>query len=63
MSAPQIAAYLIASPEGHVLIDGAMAESAPQIAANIAHLGFRIEDVRWLLNNHPIGIMPAPSPT
>lgn len=47
-----VAAYLITSGEGHVLIDGAMEESADQVAANIRRLGFRIEDVRWLLVNH-----------
>jgi metallo-beta-lactamase class B len=47
-----IAAYLITDTAGHVLIDGGMEESAPQIAANIAQLGFRIGDVRHLLINH-----------
>ena len=35
-----------------MLIDGGMEESAPQIAANVARLGFRIGDVRHLLINH-----------
>lgn len=48
----QIAAYLVTSPEGHVLIDGVMEESAGQIADNIRRLGFRVEDVRYLLINH-----------
>ncbi|MDT9597502.1 subclass B3 metallo-beta-lactamase [Sphingosinicella rhizophila] len=47
-----LAAFLITGPEGHVLIDGALEESAPQIAANIRRLGFRIEDVDILLINH-----------
>lgn len=47
-----IGAYLITDPAGHVLIDGGMEESAPQIAANVARLGFRIGDVRHLLINH-----------
>ena len=47
-----IAAYLVTDATGHVLIDGGMEESAPQIAANVARLGFRIEDVRYLLINH-----------
>jgi len=47
-----IAAYLVTDTAGHVLIDGGMEESAPQIAANIRRLGFRIEDVRVLLINH-----------
>jgi metallo-beta-lactamase class B len=47
-----IAAYLITGPEGHILIDGGMAESVPQIAANIARLGFKLRDVKILLINH-----------
>ena len=47
-----IGAYLITDPAGHVLIDGGMEESAAQIAANVARLGFRIGDVRHLLISH-----------
>ncbi len=47
-----LSAILITSDQGHVLIDGALPESAPQIAANIAKLGFRIEDVKLILNSH-----------
>lgn len=47
-----LSAILITSPAGHVLIDGGLPESAPQIAANIRALGFRVEDVRLILNSH-----------
>lgn len=47
-----LSAFLITDPRGHILIDGAMEESAGQIAANIRRLGFRVEDVRYLLVNH-----------
>ena len=47
-----LAAYLITSPEGHVLIDAPLAENAPMIEANIKALGFRLQDVKILLNNH-----------
>jgi metallo-beta-lactamase class B len=47
-----IAAYLITSPKGHILIDGGMAESVVQIAANIEKLGFKLRDVKILLINH-----------
>ena len=47
-----LSAILITSPEGHVLIDGALPESAPRIIANIRALGFRVEDVRLILNSH-----------
>lgn len=47
-----LSALLITSPEGHVLIDGALPESAPLIAASIRSLGFKLEDVKLLLNSH-----------
>lgn len=48
----ELAAYLITSKNGHILIDGAMPESADQIVSNIRRLGYRIEDVEILLNSH-----------
>lgn len=47
-----ISAILIASPQGHVLIDGATEQGAALIEANIRTLGFRVEDVRYILNSH-----------
>jgi metallo-beta-lactamase class B len=47
-----LGAILITSPQGHVLIDGALPESAPLILANIRALGFRVEDVKLILNSH-----------
>ncbi len=47
-----LAAILIASPEGHVLIDGGLPESAPLIRSNITSLGFRMRDVKLILNSH-----------
>ena len=47
-----LSALLITSPQGHVLIDGALPESAAPIAASIRALGFRVEDVKVILNSH-----------
>jgi metallo-beta-lactamase class B len=47
-----LSAILITSPEGHILIDGALPQSAEKIAASIRTLGFKIEDVRLILNSH-----------
>jgi len=47
-----ISALLVTSPQGHVLVDGATAEAAPLIAANIRALGFRPQDVRYIVNSH-----------
>lgn len=47
-----LASVLITSPEGHVLIDGALPNSAPLILENIRALGFDPRDVRLILNSH-----------
>nr|ACS83724.1 Crb11 [uncultured bacterium AOCarb11] len=47
-----ISAVLITSPQGHVLIDGATAAGAKVIAANIAAMGYRLEDVKYILSSH-----------
>jgi metallo-beta-lactamase class B len=47
-----LSSILITSDAGHVLIDGGLAESAGQIAANIRQLGFRLEDVKLIVNSH-----------
>lgn len=47
-----LAAYLITSPSGHVLLDGTLAENVPGIERNIAALGFRVRDIRILINSH-----------
>lgn len=47
-----IASVLITSDFGHVLIDGGLPESAPIIAANIEKLGFKIGDVKAILQSH-----------
>jgi metallo-beta-lactamase class B len=48
----EVGAYLITSPKGHILIDGVLAQTAPQIVANARTLGFDIRDVKFLLNSH-----------
>src|SRR5690349_20870602 len=47
-----LSSILVTSSAGHVLIDGALPESVPQIVANIRTLGFRIEDVKLIVNSH-----------
>jgi metallo-beta-lactamase class B len=47
-----LSSILITSEAGHVLIDGALPESARQIVANIQALGFRIEEVKVIVNSH-----------
>jgi metallo-beta-lactamase class B len=47
-----LGAILITSNEGHVLIDAAMASTAPVVMANIRDAGFRVEDIKLILNSH-----------
>lgn len=46
----EITSFLITTPKGHILIDGGFAETAPIIKANLAKLGFKLKDVKILLN-------------
>jgi metallo-beta-lactamase class B len=41
--------YLITTPAGHIMLDGALAQSAPQIEQSIRTLGFKVEDIKILL--------------
>ena len=47
-----LAAYLVATPAGHILLDGGMPSSAKDIEASIRKLGFKPEDIRLLLLTH-----------
>jgi metallo-beta-lactamase class B len=48
-----LSSVLITGPQGHILVDGTLPESAQQIEANVKALGFRIEDVKLIVNSHP----------
>ena len=48
----QLGCYLIVTPAGDILIDGALPESATQIEKHVAALGFRMHDIKFLLNTH-----------
>ena len=47
-----LAAYLVVTPEGDILINSNIASSPPQILANIRTLGFKPSDVKVLLISH-----------
>jgi metallo-beta-lactamase class B len=47
-----ISSLLVTSDKGHILIDGTVDESAEQVASNIKALGFKVEDVKVILNSH-----------
>jgi metallo-beta-lactamase class B len=47
-----VSAFLIKTPAGLILTDGGLPESAPFIEQHIKALGFRLPDVKILLNSH-----------
>jgi len=47
-----LSSILITSSDGSILIDGDLPESAKPIAANIRSLGFRVENIKIILNSH-----------
>ena len=52
VGATDITSYLITTPKGHFLLDGGFEETAPMIRANIERLGFKLSDVKYILNSH-----------
>jgi len=47
-----VSAFLIVTPKGDILTDGGLPETADAIEQNIQTLGFRLSDVKILLNSH-----------
>lgn len=50
VGAAEVTSFLITTPNGHILIDSGFLETVPQITANVAKLGFKVEDIKYLLN-------------
>jgi metallo-beta-lactamase class B len=47
-----LASYLITTSQGHILIDTGLPEANPLIKASIEKLGFKVTDIKLLLNTH-----------
>jgi len=47
-----LACYLIVTPAGNILINTGLADSAAQIRANVAALGFKFSEIKLLLATH-----------
>jgi len=47
-----LAIYLIATPDGHILINSGFEETVPLIRASVESLGFKMSDVKILLESH-----------
>ena len=52
VGASDVTSYLIVTPKGLILLDGGFAETAPQVESNIQALGYKLRDVKVLLNSH-----------
>jgi metallo-beta-lactamase class B len=44
-----LACFLVVTPQGNILINTGLMDSVPLIRKSIADLGFKLEDVHWLL--------------
>jgi metallo-beta-lactamase class B len=51
VGANEITSFLITTPQGHILLDSGFAETVPLIQESIKQLGFRLEDVKVLINS------------
>ena len=47
-----LACYLIKTSAGHILLDTGLEESPPIVRANIAALGFKLQDIKIILSSH-----------
>lgn len=47
-----LASYLIATPDGHILINSGFEETVPLIRASVESLGFKMQDIKILLASH-----------
>jgi len=47
-----LASYLVTTPEGHILINSGFEQTVPLIGASIESLGFKVRDVKILLESH-----------
>ncbi len=47
-----VSSFLITTPKGHVLIDTGFESSVPRITNSVAQLGFKVSDIKIILNSH-----------
>lgn len=49
VGASDVTSFLITTAQGHILLGAGFSETVPQIRANVAKLGFKMEDIKILL--------------
>lgn len=52
VGASEVTSFLIVTPKGHILLDSGFFETVPQIKQNVVQLGFRLDDIKILINSH-----------
>ena len=52
VGASGISSFLITTPEGHILIDTGFETTVPLIRESVAKLGFKLTDIKIILNSH-----------
>ncbi len=51
----KVGAFLITTPEGHILMDTTSAEEVHDVVENIVKAGFHLRDIRYIINTHAHG--------
>ncbi len=52
VGASEVSSFLITTTDGHILLDSGFAETVPFIKQNVKQLGFKLEDIKILVNSH-----------
>lgn len=52
VGAAGVSAFLITTPEGHILLDTGFEETVPVIQRGVEQLGFKLEDIKIILSSH-----------
>lgn len=52
VGAAGVSSFLIATPEGHILLDTGFPETVPIIERGVKQLGFKLEDIKIILSSH-----------
>ncbi len=55
VGASDVTSFLITTPKGHILLDSGFEETVPLIQASIRKLGFKVRDIKILINSHAHG--------
>lgn len=52
VGASGVTSFLITTRDGHILLDSGFTETVPLIKQNVAQLGYKVADIKILLNSH-----------